>query len=178
MTASSSSRTTRAPWAPALLGWYRRSRRDLPWRATRDPYRIWVSEVMLQQTQVATALPYYARFVERFPNLATLAAAPIDDVLHAWAGLGYYRRARQLHQAANILVREHEARVPDDPDTFGQLPGVGRYTLAAVLSIGFDRPLAVLDGNVARVLSRLEGIPASIRDARGARTLWDRASSI
>lgn len=172
------SRTTRAAWAPTLLDWYRRTRRDLPWRATRDPYRIWVSEVMLQQTQVATALPYYSRFVERFPTVAALADAPLDDVLHAWAGLGYYRRARQLHQAANVVVREHDARVPDDPEAFGRLPGVGRYTRGAVLSIGFDRPLAVLDGNVARVLSRLEGIPASIRDPRGARTLWDRATAL
>jgi len=133
---------------------------------------------MLQQTQVATALPYYTRFVDRFPTIAALANAPLDDVLHAWAGLGYYRRARQLHAAAAILVREHEARVPDDPEAFARLPGVGRYTLGAVLSIGFDRPLAVLDGNVARVLSRLEAIPASIRDPRGARTLWDRASNL
>jgi len=131
---------------------------------------------MLQQTQVATALPYYARFVERFPTVAVLAEAPLDDVLHAWSGLGYYRRARQLHAAAGMLVREHDARIPDDAEAFARLPGVGRYTLGAVLSIGFDRPLAVLDGNVARVLSRVEGIPASIRDPRGARTLWDRAS--
>src|SRR5262249_1707276 len=142
-----------------LLGWYRRHRRALPWRATRDPYRIWLSEVMLQQTQVATATPYYHVFLERFPTLAVLARAREPEVLAAWAGLGYYRRARSLHEAARVVVREHGGRVPDDPEAFARLPGVGRYTTGAVLSMAFDRPLPVLDGNVARVLARLTARP-------------------
>jgi A/G-specific adenine glycosylase len=150
----------------------------MPWRRTRDPYAVWVSEVMLQQTQVATATPFYHSFLERFPTLEALSRARPADVLHAWAGLGYYRRARSLHQAAGIVVREHGGRVPDDPGAFGQLPGVGRYTAGAVLSIAFDRPLAVLDGNVARVLSRLFALRASVRDARGARRLWALAERL
>jgi A/G-specific adenine glycosylase len=124
---------------------------------------------MLQQTQVASAIPYYQRFLERFPTLPDLARARPDDVLSAWAGLGYYRRARHLHEAARIVVREHGARVPDDPVVFARLPGVGRYTVGAVMSIAFGRPLPVLDGNVARVLSRLLALRVSVRDPRGAR---------
>jgi A/G-specific adenine glycosylase len=162
----------------ALRAWYRRHARALPWRGTRDPYPIWVSEVMLQQTRVAAARPYYDAFLRRFPDLPALAAAPLDDVLAAWSGLGYYRRARHLHQAARLVVRDHGGRVPSDPATFGRLPGVGRYTSGAVLSIAFDRPLPVLDGNVARVLSRLHALRVSIRDPRGARALWELASSL
>jgi len=161
----------------ALLQWYRRSRRDLPWRRTRDPYRVWVSEVMLQQTQVATAKPYYARFVERFPDVRALARAPLDRVLAAWSGLGYYRRARSLHEAAGIVVREHDGRVPSEPRAFAALPGVGRYTAGAVLSMGFGVGLPVLDGNVARVLSRLSALPLSIRRPRDAKRLWDMAEA-
>src|SRR5262249_37846298 len=134
---------------------YRRHQRSLPWRRTRDPYRIWVAEVMLQQTQVATARPFYQSFLARFPTLRDLSRARESEILAAWAGLGYYRRARDLGRAARLVAREHAGRVPDDPLTFGRLPGVGRYTTGAVLSIAFDRPLPVLDGNVARVLSRL-----------------------
>jgi A/G-specific adenine glycosylase len=150
----------------------------MPWRRTRDPYPVWLSEIMLQQTQVATARPYYDAFIERFPTLAALARAKPADVLAAWAGLGYYRRARHLHDAARTVVRDHGGRVPDEPESFGALPGVGRYTTAAVLSICFDRPLAVLDGNVARVLSRLYAHPAAVRDPRGAKWLWERAQSL
>ena len=161
-----------------LLAWYDRYRRDMPWRRTRDPYPVWLSEVMLQQTQVATARPYYDAFIDRFPTLAALARAKTPEVLAAWAGLGYYRRARSLHEAARTVMREHDGRVPDDPEAFRRLPGVGRYTAGAVLSICFDRPLAVLDGNVARVLSRLLALPAAIRDPRGARRLWALADSL
>jgi len=161
-----------------LLAWYRRHRRDLPWRRSRDPYRIWVSEIMLQQTQVATALPFYQKFIERFPTLAALARARSPEVLSRWAGLGYYRRARNLHEATRIVVREHAGRVPADAQAFGRLPGVGRYTTGAVLSIAFDHSLPVLDGNVARVLSRLLALPASVRDPRGARALWRAAESL
>jgi A/G-specific adenine glycosylase len=161
-----------------LRAWYRAHGRDLPWRRTRDPYPVWVSEVMLQQTQVATATPYYHAFLERFPTLHALARAPVSDVLHAWAGLGYYRRARHFHEAARIVVRDHAGRVPDDPERFGALPGVGRYTTAAVLSIVFDRSLPVLDGNAARVLSRLFAAPWSVRDPKGAKRLWALAGAL
>jgi len=162
----------------ALLAWYRRNARPLPWRGTRDPYRIWVSEAMLQQTRVDTATPYYKAFLARFPTLDSLARARPQDVLAAWAGLGYYRRARHLREAARLVVRDHAGRVPDDPELFGALPGVGRYTTGAVLSLAFDRPLAVLDGNVARVLSRLFALDAAVRDPRGARQLWALADAL
>lgn len=162
----------------ALLGWYARRRRALPWRGARDPYRIWVSEVMLQQTRIATATPYYRAFLARFPTLRSLARARAADVLAAWSGLGYYRRARSLHAAAREVVREHAARVPDDPAAFGRLPGVGRYTAGAVLSIAYGRALPALDGNAARVLSRLDALPVSVREAAGARALWERAAAL
>jgi A/G-specific adenine glycosylase len=133
---------------------------------------------MLQQTQVATATPFYQAFLDRFPNLDALARAPIDAVLHAWAGLGYYRRARMLHAAAREIVREHGGLVPRDPAAFGALPGVGRYTTGAVLSIAYERPLAVVDGNVARVLSRIEALPLALKRPRDARVLWARAESL
>ena len=162
----------------AVLQWYRRNARALPWRRTRDPYRVWVSEVMLQQTQVATAQPYYERFVARFPTVRALARAPIDRVLAAWSGLGYYRRARHLHEAAGIVVREHAGAVPSEPRAFGALPGVGRYTVGAVLSISFGVPLPVLDGNVARVFSRIAARPWSVRRPADARALWEMAETL
>ncbi len=137
----------------ALLAWYAVARRDLPWRRTSEPYRIWLSEVMLQQTRAAAAAPYYQRFLERFPNVEALAAAPEQDVLALWAGLGYYTRARLLHRAAQQVASL--GRFPDDYDSIRALPGVGDYTAAAVASIAFAQPHAVLDGNVARLLSRL-----------------------
>jgi A/G-specific adenine glycosylase len=162
----------------ALLRWYDRHRRDLPWRRTRDPYAIWTAEVMLQQTRVAVAEPYWRAFLERFPTPAALARAPLSAVLRSWAGLGYYRRARALHEAARLVVREHGGRVPDDAAAFARLPGVGRYTTGAVLSIAFDRPLPVLDGNVARVLARLFALRAAVREPRGAAMLWERAGAL
>jgi len=132
---------------------------------------------MLQQTQVATARPYYERFLTRFPSVRALARAPLDDVLTAWSGLGYYRRARHLHEAAGIVVREHAGRVPSEPRAFASLPGVGRYTAGAVLSIGFGVPLPVLDGNVARVLARITAKPLSIRRPRDAKRLWAMAEA-
>jgi A/G-specific adenine glycosylase len=162
----------------ALLAWYRQERRALPWRESRDPYRVWVSEIMLQQTQVATATPYYERFVKLFPDVRALARARPERVLAAWAGLGYYRRARHLHEAAGIVVREHAGRVPSEPRAFGALPGVGRYTMGAVLSIGFGSCLPVLDGNVARVLARLFARPLTVKRAADARTLWAMAEAL
>lgn len=138
-----------------LLGWYAANRRRLPWRETADPFAIWVSEVMLQQTRVATAIPYYLRFMDRFPTAKDLAGADIQKVLKLWEGLGYYSRARNLHRAAGLVVSRFSGRVPDDPDAFRSLPGVGDYIAAAVMSIAFNRVLAVVDGNVKRVLSRL-----------------------
>ncbi|MGE5176099.1 MAG: A/G-specific adenine glycosylase [Hyphomicrobiales bacterium] len=141
----------------ALLRWYRRERRDLPWRRTRDAYAIWVSEVMLQQTRVETVIPYYERFLARFPRVEALAGARESDVLAAWSGLGYYRRARHLKRAAEAVVREHGGRLPGDPEALRALPGIGAYTAAAIASIGFGRPAAAVDGNVIRVIARLEG---------------------
>lgn len=169
---------SRAALRRRLLGWYRRRGRKLPWRGIDDPYRVWISEVMLQQTQVATALGYYQSFVRRYPTVASLARARESDVLAQWAGLGYYRRAKHLLEAARCVVRDHDGRIPDDAEAFGRLPGVGRYTTGAVLSIAFGRPLPVLDGNVARVLSRLWALPASVRDPRGARALWALAEAL
>jgi A/G-specific adenine glycosylase len=139
----------------ALLGWFRRNARSLPWRKSRDPYAVWVSEVMLQQTQVATVIPYYQRFLEAFPTVADLARAPLERVLALWSGLGYYRRARHLHQAAKELVRSFAGEIPRDYEQIRLLPGIGDYTARAVLSIAFGLPYTLLDGNVARVLSRL-----------------------
>ncbi|MBW2733469.1 MAG: A/G-specific adenine glycosylase [Deltaproteobacteria bacterium] len=145
-----------------LHPWYEVEARDLPWRRTRDPYAIWVSEAMLQQTQVATVIPYYERWLQRFPTVSALAEAEEGEVLLCWEGLGYYRRARFLHQAAKVLVSDRQGMVPRETEAFRALPGVGEYTAAAVASIAFDQDQAVLDGNVQRVLARLvclEGPP-------------------
>jgi len=141
----------------ALLAWYDRHRRDLPWRRDRDPYRVWVSEIMLQQTRVAAVLDHYARFLERFPTLQSLAAARQASVLAIWSGLGYYHRARRMHQAAKVIARERDGRFPHTADEWLELPGIGRYTAAAIASIAFDEPVAVVDGNVERILQRLLG---------------------
>jgi A/G-specific adenine glycosylase len=146
-----------------LLAWFERSKRDLPWRRTRDPYRIWLSEIMLQQTRVAAVAPYYERFVRRFPTFGSLARAKPNEVLRFWAGLGYYSRARNLHAAAKQIVARHANKFPRDLEGALELPGIGQYTAAAVLSIAYDEPLAVLDGNVARVLSRLGAIRGDLR---------------
>ncbi len=139
----------------ALLSWYERAQRDLPWRHTRDPYRIWVSEIMLQQTQVSTAIPYYERFLKTFPTVRALADAELDEVLALWQGLGYYARARNLHRTAERIVNEHGGTMPGDEKALRALPGIGSYTSAAILSIAFGRDAAAIDGNVVRVLCRL-----------------------
>ncbi len=138
-----------------LLAWYARAQRDLPWRRTTDPYRIWLSETMLQQTRVETVIPYYERFVAAFPDVHALAAADEEDVLRLWAGLGYYARARNLRRAAAAVVREHGGVLPRDEASLAALPGVGRYTVGALRSIAFREPAAIVDGNVRRVLSRI-----------------------
>ena len=149
----------RRPEPAALLAWYDRHRRDLPWRAPpgqrQDPYRVWLSEIMLQQTTVVTVGPYFDRFVARFPDIRVLAAAPLDDVLHLWQGLGYYARARNLHACARAVVERHGGEFPDDPAALRDLPGIGDYTTAAITAIAFDRPLAAVDGNVERVMARV-----------------------
>ncbi len=147
------------PQAGALLSWYDRHRRDLAWRAPPgcrpDPYRVWLSEIMLQQTTVATVGPYFDRFVARFPDVRALAAASLDEVLHLWQGLGYYARARNLHACARAVVERHGGRFPDDLEALRALPGIGEYTAAAIAAIAFDCPLAAVDGNAERVVARL-----------------------
>ncbi|MCY1016012.1 A/G-specific adenine glycosylase [Pyxidicoccus sp. MSG2] len=161
-----------------LLGWYDRNKRDLPWRRTRDPYAIWLSEVMLQQTQVSTVIPYWERFLARFPTALALAAAPLDDVLAGWKGLGYYSRARNLHRAAQEVVSRFGGRLPATAEELLTLPGFGRYTAGAVASIAFSEEAPLVDGNVARVLSRLfevEGLPG---DREREATLWALATAL
>ena len=177
-------RTPPAALVTWLLAWYRDSHRDLPWRETSDPYRIWVSEIMLQQTRVETVIPYYRRFLRRFPSVTALANATREAVLATWAGLGYYRRARMLHDAAKRVVNEHGGRWPQDYAAMLRLPGIGEYTAAAVASIAFDAPRAALDGNAWRVLARLAdereliAAAASKRRLRAlANSLMDRAPS-
>lgn len=162
----------------ALLGWYRRHRRDLPWRRTRDPYAILVSEFMLQQTRVAVVADRWRRFLDRFPTVEALAAAPEDDVLALWSGLGYYRRARNLQAAARTVRERHGGRLPADPAALRELPGVGAYTAAAVASIAFDRPAALVDGNVARVLARWFRLRGDPRDGATARRLQRLATEL
>ncbi|MFW5924866.1 MAG: A/G-specific adenine glycosylase [Myxococcota bacterium] len=162
----------------ALLRWYDRHRRDLPWRRTRDPYAIWVSEVMLQQTRVDTVIPYYERFLSRFPTPRALAEADEDRVLAAWSGLGYYRRARLLHAGVREVVERYGGRVPEDPEARRGLPGVGRYTAGAIGSIAFERPEPIVDGNVGRVLARIHGIDTPLGRAVTERQLWQRAAEL
>jgi A/G-specific adenine glycosylase len=162
----------------ALLAWFERHRRDLPWRRDRDPYRIWVSEIMLQQTQVAVVVPFFNRFLEAFPAIAALAAAEETEVLRYWEGLGYYRRARDLHRAARVLVAEHGGHLPDDPAVVRGLPGIGRYTMGAILSQAFDRRLPILEANSQRVLARVFGLRADPRRGPARRWLWQVAEAL
>jgi A/G-specific adenine glycosylase len=156
--------------AASLLAWYDRHRRALPWRAgpgePADPYRIWLSEIMLQQTMVAAAIPYFLRFLARWPDVATLAAASLDDVLRAWAGLGYYARARNLHRCARLLTERFHGIFPSDPEDLKSLPGIGDYTAAAIAAIAFGRPAVAVDGNVERVIARLEAIETPLPESK------------
>jgi A/G-specific adenine glycosylase len=151
-----------ASFRKQLLDWFQQFQRDLPWRRTKDPYRIWISEIMLQQTRVAAVIPYYERFLARFPNVRALAEAPQEEVLRLWSGLGYYNRARNLQKAAQQIVTKHEGEFPREEAEILALPGIGRYTGTAILSIVFGAKHAVLDGNVARVLARLGAILAAL----------------
>jgi A/G-specific adenine glycosylase len=158
------------PDPAALLAWYDRHRRVLPWRArageTPDPYRVWLSEIMLQQTTVTAVAPYYARFLERFPTVERLAAAPLEEVLKAWAGLGYYARARNLHACAQAVVTQHGGRFPDSEAALRTLPGIGAYTAAAIAAIAFDRRASPVDGNIERVLARLYAVEQPLPQAK------------
>ncbi|HZL84977.1 MAG TPA: A/G-specific adenine glycosylase [Candidatus Krumholzibacteria bacterium] len=160
----------------SLLRWYGRHARDLPWRRSRDPYAIWVAEIMLQQTRVDVVVPYYERFLQRYPDLLSLARAPVEDVLHAWSGLGYYSRARNLHAAARRIGARPGARMPNDRAGWQELPGVGRYTAGAIASIAFGHPEPILDGNVIRVLARLQACTQFVDAARTRNELWDVAA--
>ncbi|GIV58503.1 MAG: A/G-specific adenine glycosylase [Rhodothermaceae bacterium] len=161
-----------------LIAWFEAVARDLPWRRTRDPYRIWLSEVMLQQTRVEQARPYYERFVVAFPDVEALARADLDEVLRLWEGLGYYTRARSLHRAARMIVDAFDGRFPDTYEAARRLPGVGPYTAAAVLSLAYGRPHAVLDGNVARVLARVFTIPDDVKATATRRLLQALADAL
>ncbi len=161
-----------------LLTWFADHARDLPWRHTRDPYAIWVSEVMLQQTQVATVVPYWERWMRTFPDVAALARAPLERVLKLWEGLGYYTRARNLHRAARLLYREHGGQFPRDFESVRALPGVGRYTAGAICSLAFHQPTPVLDGNVARVLTRVFDLHLPLHRAGTQRRLWALAEAL
>jgi A/G-specific adenine glycosylase len=164
------------PFAARLVAWHRsHGRRDLPWQKTPDAYRVWISEIMLQQTQVASVIPYYLRFVSEFPDVRALAAAPIDHVLQLWSGLGYYRRAHLLHRAAHTLVAKHAGVMPRDPKALVALPGIGRSTAAAIAVFAYGTRAAILDGNVKRVLARHADIAGYPGDARVERALWKRA---
>jgi A/G-specific adenine glycosylase len=162
----------------SLLSWYRKHRRDLPWRRTSDPYAILVSEFMLQQTQVATVIPYYNEWLSRFPDFAALAAAAEPDVLHAWQGLGYYARARNLRAAALAIMEKHGSAFPQDLASIRDLPGIGRYTANAVATFAFDQPVPIVEANIARVLSRLFDVQTPVDTAAGRESLWSAAAQL
>lgn len=160
-----------------LLAWYdHHGRKTLPWKRKRDPYRIWVSEIMLQQTQVATVIPYFRRFVAKFPGVKSLARADLDEVLHLWTGLGYYARARNLHKAAQRIAQEHGGVFPCDFETIADLPGVGRSTAGAIMALTFDAPYPILEGNVKRVLARYHAIGSPIKERETEQELWRLAA--
>jgi A/G-specific adenine glycosylase len=162
--------------ASLLLDWYEKNARKLPWRDRPDPYEVLVSEVMLQQTRVETVIPYFQRWMERFPDIPALAAASQQDVLQVWEGLGYYSRARGLHQAARQIMEEHAGKIPSDLSLIRRLPSVGRYTAAAVASIAFQKDEAALDGNIRRVLARVFNVTEPARSPQGERRLWELAA--
>jgi A/G-specific adenine glycosylase len=169
--------TTATDLRRRLLGWYRRRKRDLPWRRTTDPYAIWISEIMLQQTTVGAVIPYYDRWLKAFPDIRSLAAAPLRKVLKTWQGLGYYARARNLHAAAKLFVKHHGGCIPEDYETLRSAPGFGPYTTAAVLSLAYGKPYPVLDANVRRVMMRLLGLPG-LADGRHDKVISARLEEL
>jgi A/G-specific adenine glycosylase len=162
-----------SPFTAAVLSWYNRNKRDLPWRQTQDPYLIWLSEIILQQTRVVQGLPYYNRFVERYPDVSSLARASEAEVLRLWQGLGYYSRARNLHKCANIIVDEHEGKFPETMALLLALPGIGRYTAAAIASLAYHEVVPVVDGNVYRVLARYFGVEIDIASSRAFSSFYE-----
>ena len=169
--------SSNADFATRVLDWFDcHGRKDLPWQQAVTPYRVWVSEIMLQQTQVATVIPYFERFMLRFPTLADLAQAPLDDVLHLWTGLGYYARGRNLHKAARLALTEHGGELPASVDDLSALPGIGRSTAGAIRSLGHGLPAAILDGNVKRVLARHFVIEGWTSSPKIEKQLWKVAS--
>ncbi len=164
-------------YSERLLEWYSKNGRQLPWRGVKDPYAVWVSEIMLQQTRVETVVPYFERWMARFPDVRTLAEAAEQEVLAAWEGLGYYSRARNLHKAARIVQMDLGGKLPDDPATLRRLPGIGRYTAAAIASIAFGRDVAALDGNIRRVLARLFDVTEPADLPPGEKILWSLAQA-
>lgn len=164
--------------AAAAVAWFSKHGRDLPWRATRDPYRIWVSEIMLQQTQVATVIPYYHRFLDRFPDVKSLAEAPEDEVFRYWAGLGYYRRARQLHSAAKTIIELHGGKFPKDIAAMLSLPGIGRYTASAILSFAYDLNHGIVEANTQRLYARLLYWKEPLQTTKSQQALWEFAEGL
>lgn len=164
-----------SPLAERLLNWYGRHARSLPWRGSSDPYTIWVSEIMLQQTRVETVTAYFKRWMDKYPSIHSLAMAPLQEVLITWEGLGYYSRARNLHRAAQIVVKEHAGRLPADFQALMKLPGIGRYTAGAIASIAYGLDFPVLDGNVRRVLTRVFDVSEEVGSSIGERMLWELA---
>lgn len=165
-------------FADILLHWFDQyGRKHLPWQQNKTPYRVWISEIMLQQTQVSTVIPYYERFIKQFPDVQTLAHATEDEVLHLWTGLGYYSRARNLHRAANYLIEHHQGIIPDTLAELIKLPGIGLSTAGAILSIAYQQAVAILDGNVKRVLVRLHAINAPVNDKQTENQLWELAKT-
>ncbi|MBP2675259.1 MAG: A/G-specific adenine glycosylase [Deltaproteobacteria bacterium] len=174
----SSRRLPFARISASLLRWFRTAAREMEWRETRDPYRIWVSEIMLQQTRVETVVPYYRRFLARFPDVQSLASATMDDVLSAWEGLGYYARARNLHRAAGIVAGRFGGKLPSAPEDLMALPGIGRSTAGAISAIAFGRDEAILDANVRRVLARIFAVRGNLRTSSAERRLWDLSAGM
>jgi A/G-specific adenine glycosylase len=161
-----------------LSAWYEKNRRDLPWRRMKDPYKIWISEIMLQQTQVDTVKDYYQKWIQIFPTVEALSLAHLDEVLNLWAGLGYYRRARMIHAAAKIIVAQHHGNLPDDTKTLRSIPGIGKYTAGAISSIAFEKKEAVVDGNVMRILTRIYAINDDISQGSTQKRLWEIATDL
>jgi A/G-specific adenine glycosylase len=164
--------------AAILLDWWDEDHRDLPWRRNKSGYRVWIAEVMLQQTQIATVIPYYERWMARFPTVAAVAAAPLDQILKVWQGLGYYSRARNIHRAAKQIEELHNGLVPDNVLALTELPGIGRYTAGAIASIAYEKQVPVLDGNVIRVLSRLIDLPDDVTQTTVRSRLWQIAAAL
>ncbi len=169
---------TRSAMRRKLLKWFDTQHRDLPWRKNKTPYRVWVSEIMLQQTQVSTVIGYYKRFIKRFPNIKKLSAAEESEVLKLWEGLGYYRRARQLHAAAKLVMEKHGGKFPTDFDSVLALPGIGRYTAGAILSISLDQKLPILEGNTIRLFSRLMLLDEDTTTSTNQKRLWSFSESL